>query len=69
MLRRLDGCKPNLIVNSADQDCHFADPITSMRLAAHGYAELSALIIGSAAVLEVGYAAFGPSPGQTWPSS
>ena len=48
--------KPDLIVNSAGQDNHYADPITQMNFSAQGYAELTALLKPDIAVLEGGYA-------------
>jgi acetoin utilization deacetylase AcuC-like enzyme len=58
----LDEWKPELVVNSAGQDNHFTDPITSMCLTALGYAEMSELIGPDIAVLEGGYAIQGALP-------
>ena len=35
----LDDYKPDLIINSAGQDNHYSDPLTSMNFSAQGYAE------------------------------
>jgi acetoin utilization deacetylase AcuC-like enzyme len=58
----LDEWKPELVVNSAGQDNHFTDPITSMALTALGYAEMSQMIDPDLAVLEGGYAIQGALP-------
>lgn len=58
----LDEWQPDLVVNSAGQDNHFTDPITNMRLTAHGYAQLSAVINPHIAVLEGGYSIKGALP-------
>ena len=58
----LDEWKPDLIVNSAGQDNHFTDPITNMKITAHGYARLSAVIDPDIAVLEGGYSIRGALP-------
>jgi hypothetical protein len=58
----LDEWRPELIVNSAGQDNHFSDPITNMKITAHGYAELSAVINPDIAVLEGGYSIRGALP-------
>lgn len=58
----LDEWKPDLVVNSAGQDNHFTDPITDMRISAHGYAALSAEIDPDIAVLEGGYSIRGALP-------
>lgn len=54
--------KPDLIINSAGQDNHFTDPITSMRLSAQGYAALSEKLSPHIAVLEGGYSIQGALP-------
>jgi acetoin utilization deacetylase AcuC-like enzyme len=58
----LDEWQPELVVNSAGQDNHFSDPITNMRITAHGYAALSAEIDPHIAVLEGGYSIKGALP-------
>ena len=58
----LDEWQPELVVNSAGQDNHFSDPITNMKITAHGYAELSAVIDPQIAVLEGGYSIKGALP-------
>ncbi|MDR1038285.1 MAG: histone deacetylase [Deltaproteobacteria bacterium] len=58
----LDEWKPELVINSAGQDNHFTDPITSMSLTALGYAEMSQMINPDLAVLEGGYAIQGALP-------
>lgn len=54
--------KPDLIINSAGQDNHFTDPITSMRLSAQGYAALNEKLSPHIAVLEGGYSIQGALP-------
>lgn len=54
--------KPDLIVNSAGQDNHYTDPITSMRLSAQGYARLNEILSPDVAVLEGGYSIQGALP-------
>jgi acetoin utilization deacetylase AcuC-like enzyme len=54
--------QPDLIINSAGQDNHFTDPITSMNFTAHGYAELTELLQPDIAVLEGGYSIEGALP-------
>ncbi|GBC63789.1 histone deacetylase [Desulfonema ishimotonii] len=51
----LDDFKPDIIVNSAGQDNHYADPITNMNFSAQGYAKLTELLKPDIAVLEGGY--------------
>ena len=58
----LDEWQPNLVVNSAGQDNHFTDPITNMKITAHGYAALSEIINPHIAVLEGGYSIQGALP-------
>jgi len=55
-IRVKDQVKPDLIVNSAGQDNHYSDPITSMNFSARGYADLTTLLKSDiAVVLEGGY--------------
>ena len=54
--------KPDLIINSAGQDNHYTDPITSMRLSAQGYALLNDKLSPDIAVLEGGYSIQGALP-------
>jgi hypothetical protein len=58
----LDEWRPELVVNSAGQDNHFTDPITNMKITAHGYAALSEIIDPHIAVLEGGYSIQGALP-------
>ena len=58
----LDEWQPELVINSAGQDNHFTDPITNMKITAHGYAELSEIIGPDIAVLEGGYSIKGALP-------
>jgi hypothetical protein len=58
----LDEWRPDLVVNSAGQDNHFSDPITNMKITAHGYAALSEIIDPQIAVLEGGYSIRGALP-------
>ncbi|MFW5931118.1 MAG: histone deacetylase [Desulfosalsimonas sp.] len=51
----LEEFKPDLIINSAGQDNHFTDPLTSMNFSAKGYADLTSLLKPDLAVLEGGY--------------
>jgi hypothetical protein len=51
----LDDFQPELIVNSAGQDNHYADPITNMNFSAQGYAVLTQRLNAHIAVLEGGY--------------
>ncbi|MGA7877370.1 MAG: histone deacetylase, partial [Desulfoferrobacter sp.] len=52
----LEEFKPDIIINSAGQDNHYTDPITSMNFSAQGYAQLTHLLKPDIAVLEGGYA-------------
>ena len=52
----LEDFKPEILINSAGQDNHYADPITNMNFSAQGYARLNALLGPDIAVLEGGYA-------------
>ncbi|GAB0147828.1 MULTISPECIES: histone deacetylase [Marichromatium] len=51
----LEDFEPELVINSAGQDNHFADPLTDMDFSARGYAELTRLLAPDLAVLEGGY--------------
>ncbi|MBN1550924.1 histone deacetylase [bacterium] len=53
----LDDFKPEMILNSAGQDCHFSDPLGSLRITAQGYVEITRLINPDLIVLEGGYSA------------
>jgi len=50
----LDDYKPDLIINSAGQDNHYTDPLTSMNFSAQGYAKLNHRLNPDVAVLEGG---------------
>ncbi|MDL2210339.1 histone deacetylase [Desulfovibrio sp. OttesenSCG-928-O18] len=54
--------KPDLVINSAGQDNHYTDPITSMSLSAQGYAALNEKLSPHIAVLEGGYSIQGALP-------
>lgn len=58
----LEDFKPDIIINSAGQDNHYTDPITSMNFSAQGYAQLTHLLKPDIAVLEGGYAIEGALP-------
>ena len=58
----LDDYKPDLIINSAGQDNHYSDPLTSMNFSAQGYAELNHRLNPDVAVLEGGYSIEGALP-------
>ena len=58
----LDSFKPDIIINSAGQDNHYTDPITSMALSAQGYAQLTKKLNPHLAVLEGGYSVRGALP-------
>ena len=58
----LDDYKPDLIINSAGQDNHYTDPLTSMNFTAQGYAELNHRLNPHVAVLEGGYSIEGALP-------
>lgn len=58
----LEDFKPELIVNSAGQDNHYADPITNMNFSAQGYAKLTSMLKPDIAVLEGGYSIEGALP-------
>ncbi|MBF0551351.1 MAG: histone deacetylase [Deltaproteobacteria bacterium] len=51
----LKDFQPDLVINSAGQDNHYADPITDMNFSAQGYAHLTSLLQPDIAVLEGGY--------------
>ncbi len=52
----LNDFQPELIINSAGQDNHFSDPLSSMQVTAQGYARLADKLKADIAVLEGGYA-------------
>ena len=58
----LDEYKPDLIINSAGQDNHYSDPLTSMNFSAQGYAKLNHRLNPDVAVLEGGYSIEGALP-------
>jgi acetoin utilization deacetylase AcuC-like enzyme len=58
----LDDFQPELIINSAGQDNHYSDPITTMNFSAKGYAVLNEKLAPHIAVLEGGYAIQGALP-------
>jgi acetoin utilization deacetylase AcuC-like enzyme len=58
----LEEFQPEIVINSAGQDNHYSDPITSMRLSAQGYAALNSRIKPDIAVLEGGYSIEGALP-------
>ncbi len=58
----LEEFKPDLVINSAGQDNHYSDPITSMRFSAQGYATLNDRLKPDIAVLEGGYSIEGALP-------
>ena len=58
----LDDYKPDLIINSAGQDNHYTDPLTSMNFSAQGYAKLNHRLNPDVAVLEGGYSIEGALP-------
>ncbi|GAB6036371.1 histone deacetylase [Fundidesulfovibrio butyratiphilus] len=62
VLPLLDRFKPELIINSAGQDNHYSDPITTMNFSAQGYAELTRRLKADIAVLEGGYSIQGALP-------
>ena len=55
VLPMIEEFKPDIIVNSAGQDNHYADPLTNMNFSAQGYARLTELLKPDIAVLEGGY--------------
>ena len=58
----LEEFKPELVINSAGQDNHYSDPITSMNFCAQGYAKLTEKLRPNIAVLEGGYSIEGALP-------
>lgn len=58
----LEDYKPDIIINSAGQDNHYTDPLTSMNFTAQGYAELNHRLNPDIAVLEGGYSIEGALP-------
>ncbi len=58
----LEEFQPELIINSAGQDNHYSDPITSMNFCAQGYAKLTDKLRPHVAVLEGGYSIEGALP-------
>lgn len=58
----LDDYQPDLIINSAGQDNHYTDPLTSMNFSAQGYAILNDRLDPDMAVLEGGYSIEGALP-------
>ncbi len=58
----LEDFKPDIVINSAGQDNHYADPITNMNFSAQGYATLTELLKPDIAVLEGGYSIEGALP-------
>ncbi len=58
----LSEYRPDLIINSAGQDNHYTDPLTSMNFTAHGYAKLNHKLDPDIAVLEGGYSIEGALP-------
>jgi acetoin utilization deacetylase AcuC-like enzyme len=58
----LEDFKPDIIINSAGQDNHYADPITNMNFSAQGYAKMTQLLRPDIAVLEGGYSIEGALP-------
>jgi len=58
----LEEFKPDIIINSAGQDNHYSDPLTSMNFSARGYAKLNEKLSPDIAVLEGGYSIEGALP-------
>jgi len=58
----LEEFQPELIINSAGQDNHYSDPITSMNFTAQGYARLNRQLNPDICVLEGGYSIEGALP-------
>lgn len=58
----LEEYQPDLIINSAGQDNHYTDPITSMNFTAQGYAKLNEKLNPDIAILEGGYSIEGALP-------
>jgi acetoin utilization deacetylase AcuC-like enzyme len=51
----IDDFQPQIVLNSAGQDCHFSDPLGGLQVSARGYTELTKLLNPDLAVLEGGY--------------
>ncbi len=58
----LEDFQPEVIINSAGQDNHYSDPLTSMNFTAQGYAILNQKLNPDIAVLEGGYSIQGALP-------
>lgn len=58
----LEDFQPDIIINSAGQDNHYTDPLTSMNFTAQGYAILNDRLNPDLAVLEGGYSIEGALP-------
>ncbi|WP_029897320.1 histone deacetylase family protein [Desulfohalovibrio reitneri] len=58
----LEDFQPEIVINSAGQDNHFSDPITTMNFSAQGYARLNSILNPHIAVLEGGYSIQGALP-------
>lgn len=58
----LEEYKPDILINSAGQDNHYSDPLTSMNFSAGGYAKLNDKLSPDIAVLEGGYSIEGALP-------
>lgn len=58
----LEEFQPELVINSAGQDNHYSDPITSMNFTAQGYARLNRVLNPDICVLEGGYSIEGALP-------
>jgi acetoin utilization deacetylase AcuC-like enzyme len=56
VLPMLEDFEPEVVINSAGQDNHYADPLARMRVSAQGYARLNRALAPDLAVLEGGYA-------------
>lgn len=58
----LHDFQPDLVINGAGQDNHYTDPLTCMRVTAHGYARLTEMLAPDIVVLEGGYSIEGALP-------
>lgn len=58
----LEDFRPDVLINSAGQDNHYSDPITSMNVTAQGYARLNAALDPDILVLQGGYSVEGALP-------
>lgn len=58
----LEEYRPDVLINSAGQDNHYSDPITSMNVTAQGYARLNAALDPDILVLQGGYSIEGALP-------